>query len=221
MITAVLFDIDGTLVDSNDAHASAWVDALAQAGQQVSFEQVRPLIGMGGDKLLPTLAGIDPESGDGKAIAESRASIFRERYLPAPAPTDGAADLVRALNAHDLRLGIATSAKAEEVAALLRVAGADGLFTATGSSDDVDRSKPDPDIVHAALARVGVSATSAVMVGDTPYDIEAARRAGVPCIALRCGGWWSDADFAGAAQIVDTPRQLLDRWRDGDVPTLR
>lgn len=135
----VLFDIDGTLVDSNDAHASAWVDVLAEHGLALAHHDVRPLIGMGGDKLLP--------------------------------------------------IGVATSAQKAEVRTLLRIAGADGLFDGAGSSDDVDRSKP-----------------------------EAARRAGVSCIALRCGGWWSDADFAGAVSIFDDPSSLLAHVRERKPP---
>jgi HAD superfamily hydrolase (TIGR01509 family) len=220
MISTVLFDIDGTLIDSNDAHASAWVDALAAAGFDTRYEAVRPLIGMGGDKVLPKLTGVDPESEAGHRISETRSSIFKERYLPGVRPTKGANDLLHALRDAGLVLGVATSAKAEEVDALLDVARARDLFEAAGSSDDAERSKPDPDIVHAALQRLGKDAPGTVLVGDTPYDIQAALRAGVPCIALRCGGWWSDADFAAAVQIFDDPEDLLQRWRSGGVAVL-
>jgi HAD superfamily hydrolase (TIGR01509 family) len=220
MVSTVLFDIDGTLIDSNDAHASAWVDVLTEAGHEVPFDRVRPLIGMGGDKLLPSLTGIDPNSSEGEDIAVRRRDVFKERYLPHLRPTRGAHSLLQALRASGLALGVATSAKAEEVDALLSVADAADLFRATGSSDDVDRSKPDPDIVHAALHRIGADAPAAVMIGDTPYDVAAAMRAGVPCIALRCGGWWTDQDFAGAMQIFDDPHDLLDRWRSGGVTVL-
>jgi HAD superfamily hydrolase (TIGR01509 family) len=211
--STVLFDIDGTLIDSNDAHAQAWVDALAEHDRAVAFAQVRPLIGMGGDKLLPAVTGIDPESSEGKAIASRRGDIFKQRYLPQLRATAGARDLVAALRDAGLTLAIATSAKAEEVTSLLKVAGVSRLFDASGSSDDVDRSKPDPDIVHAALEQSGHAAHEAVMVGDTPYDIEAAARAGVACIALRCGGWWQDSDFHGAVLIADDPQDLLNRLR--------
>src|SRR3954471_896092 len=148
MVSALLFDIDGTLVDSNDAHASAWVDVLAEKGWPVPFEKVRPLIGMGGDKLLPAVTSIDAESAEGQAIARRRAEIFKERYLPRLQPTQGANALLRALSEAGFTLAVATSAKSDEVEALLDVAGAANLFDAAGSSDDVDRSKPDPDIVH-------------------------------------------------------------------------
>jgi HAD superfamily hydrolase (TIGR01509 family) len=213
-VTVVLFDIDGTLVDSNDAHARAWVDVFAERGYQVEFERVRPLIGMGSDKLLPSVSGIDPESAEGQALSERRKAVFKERYLPQLRPTAGAHDLVAALHDAQLTLVVATSAKAEEVQPLLEVAGAADLFDAAGSGDDVDRSKPDPDIVHAALERSGRQPGEAVMIGDTPYDIDAAAKAGVRCIALRCGGWWDDRDLAGAALIADDPADLLRRIRE-------
>jgi len=188
MVYAVLFDIDGTLIDSNNAHASAWVDALEENGRTVAFDAVRPLIGMGGDKLLPALTGVEPESDEGKAIAHRRAAIFKVRYLPAVRPTNGANALVRALGAAGLTLAVATSAKSGEVAALLNVADAAHLFAAATSSDDAERSKPDPDIVYATLGELDIYAPQAVMLGDTPYDVAAARQAGVSCIVLRCGG---------------------------------
>lgn len=220
MYRAVLFDIDGTLVDSNDAHAAAWVDVLAEHGHQARFEDVRPMIGMGGDKVLPTLTGIDPTSPEGRSISERRGEIFKGVYLPRLKPIAGAGELVRHLSEAGIPLAVATSAQKDEVHALLRIAGIDGVFDAEGSSGDVDRSKPDPDIVQVALKKIGRSPAEAVMIGDTPYDIEAARNAGVDCIAFRCGGWWRDEDFAGALAIFDDPRALLARLRDGAQPLL-
>lgn len=207
-LRAVLLDVDGTLVDSNDAHAESWVRVLRAAGHEVTFEQVRPLIGMGGDKLLPTLAGIESESGEGKRLAEERWQLFRDEFLPALSATPGAALLVRRLRAAGLQPVVATSGKEDEARAILQQAGLAGLLPRRTSSDDAEESKPDPDIVHAALARAGAEPREAVLVGDTPYDIEAATRAGVRAIALRCGGWWSDADLAGAMMIVDDPATL-------------
>lgn len=220
MYRAVLFDIDGTLVDSNDAHAAAWVDVLAEHGHHLRFDDVRPLIGMGGDKVLPALTGIDAASPPGRAIIERRGHIFKRVYLPHLQATDGASELVRYLNEAGVALAVATSAQKDEVHALLRVAGVDGLFDGEGSSNDADRSKPDPDIVQVALGKLGCAASEAVMIGDTPYDIEAARHAGVDCIALRCGGWWRDDDFTGALAIYDGPRALLENLRAREQPLL-
>jgi HAD superfamily hydrolase (TIGR01509 family) len=205
---AVLFDIDGTLVDSNDAHAHAWVEALAAGGRHVDFARVRPLIGMGSDKLLPRL-GVDPESQEGKAVIRRRREIFNRVYLPNLQPTRGAHELVESLFNEGLTLVVATSAERSEVGDLLEVAHVSEFFKARTSSSDAEQSKPDPDIIHAALGECECDARNAIMVGDTPYDVEAASRAGVRIVALRSGGW-SDEDLQGAAAVYDDPRDLLD-----------
>jgi HAD superfamily hydrolase (TIGR01509 family) len=204
----VIFDVDGTLVDSNDAHAAAWVQALLEGGHPVTFPRVRPLIGMGGDKLLPALTGVSAESPEGKAMEKRRGEIFRTRFLPKLRPFPGARELVAALKERGLKLAVASSASKDDLAALLQVTGVAELFEEKTSSDDAERSKPDPDIVAAALKRLGCAPSEAVMIGDTPYDVEAAGRVGVACIALRCGGW-DDRSLAGAAAIYDGPAHLL------------
>lgn len=212
----VLLDIDGTLIDSNDAHARAWVGALAAHGYDVPFEKVRPLIGQGGDKILPELTGLDPESGEADRITETRSEIFLERELPKLAPTPGARALLEYLSSLGLELVVATSAKAEEVDEILKQAGVADLIHAASSSDDAERSKPDPDIVQAALRKGRSPASHSVMLGDTPYDIEAAARAGVPAIALRCGGWTDDG-LHGAVAIYDHPADLLAHFEDSPL----
>jgi HAD superfamily hydrolase (TIGR01509 family) len=205
---AVLFDIDGTLVDSNDAHAQAWVDAFAEAGIAVDPVKVRRCIGMGGDKLMPEVSGIQEDEPRGKGISDRRGEIFRAKYLPTLKPFRSAADLVAAIKARGLTAVAASSASGTDLKALLKVAGAEHLLDDATSSDDAGQSKPDPDIVHAALQKAGSRPDETVMIGDTPYDIEAARRAGVDTIALRCGGW-GDEDLRGAVAIYDGPWDLL------------
>jgi HAD superfamily hydrolase (TIGR01509 family) len=211
MYRAVIFDVDGTLVDSNDGHAQAWAAALAQAGQAIPVERIRPLIGMGGDKLLPRLTGIDIESSAGQAISQHRATVFRERYLPFLQPTPGAQPLLEKLHHDGLRLFVASSASADELNDLLKVAGATEWITTTKSSDDARRSKPDPDIVRAALGASGCQASEVVMIGDTPYDITAATRAGLGTIALRSGGW-NDTALVNALAVYENPADLLDHY---------
>ena len=213
----VIFDIDGTLVDSNDAHAQAWVDSLAEAGHLVPFERVRPLIGMGGDKVLPVLTGLDPESGEAERMAATRSELFLERELPTLRPTRGARALLEHMLGVGLELTVATSAKEDEVRALLEQAGVSDLIQLASSADDAERSKPDPDIVQAALRLSRSQAAHSAMIGDTPYDVEAAARARVPAVALRCGGWWDDAALAQAAAIYDDPADLLAQFDESPL----
>jgi len=213
MLRAVLLDVDGTLVDSNDAHARAWVDAFVEFGHSVPFERVRPLIGKGGDKIMPEVIAIDSESPEGKRIAERRAAIFRGRYLPGLKPFPRVAELLERMRTDGLLLQVASSAKQAELTPLLEICGATSFVTGKTSSDDAEESKPDGDIVAAALSRAGVTAQQAVMLGDTPYDIEAAKRVEVRTVALRSGGW-KDADLASAVAIYADVSDLLHRYAD-------
>lgn len=210
-VQGVILDVDGTLVDSNDAHAHAWVEAFREQGRDVAFEEVRPLIGMGGDKLIPRVAHISADSPEGKRISHRRGEIFRTNYLPKLRPCPGANALLRHMHARGLRLAVASSARQDELDELLNVCGAKEWITAQTSSDDAEHSKPDPDIVQAALARIGFAPKEVVMLGDTPYDIASARQAHVPVIALRTGGW-QDADLAGAVAIYDSPADLFTHY---------
>ncbi len=214
---AVLLDIDGTLLDSNDAHARSWADVFSRHGLPPTFEQVRPLIGKGGDKLLAELVGVDHESLQGKQLGDERRELFLKQYLPRLKPTPGARELVQRLRDDGIKVVIATSAKGQELQALLRQAGVEDLIEEATTSDDAEQSKPDPDIVHAALQRARVQPVEAMMVGDTPYDVEAARAAGVDTIALRCGGWWDDAALAGAVALYDHPAALVRAWQASPI----
>jgi HAD superfamily hydrolase (TIGR01509 family) len=206
---AVLFDVDGTLVDSNDQHARAWVAALAEAGYSVPFERVRPLIGMGADKILPLLIpGLTEDSDQGRKIGEARKKIFRERELPTVRPTHGARESLEAVHARGARVVVATSAKADELDALLAQGGLQALIDLAVTGDDAEESKPDPDIVALALRKAAVEPADAVMVGDTQYDVEAAHRAGVACVALLCGGN-DPATLRAADAIYADPASLI------------
>jgi HAD superfamily hydrolase (TIGR01509 family) len=209
-VRGVLLDIDGTLLHSNDAHAESWVEAFAEFGKTVKFEDVRPLIGMGGDRLMPKLTGIDSESELGEQIAARRRALFLQSYLPKLRPFPKVRELLEALRRRDLVLVIATSAGSEELEPLLRQTEVLDLIDEKTSSGDADESKPAPDIVEAAIERSGLSARELVMLGDTPYDVTASKRAGVPCIAVRSGGW-NDADLAEAVAIYDDVADLLAR----------
>lgn len=203
-----LLDVDGTLVDSNDAHANAWVEALAAHGHEVPFARVRELIGKGGDKLLPETTGIAKDSVEGQEISKRRSAIFAKTYLPSLRAFPGARDLLQELKARGVKLVVATSAQRGELDKLLEAADVADLIEEAATSSDAEDSKPDPDIVLAALRAAGCKPHEAVMLGDTPYDVAAATKAGVRVIALRCGGW-DDAGLAGATAIYDHARDLL------------
>ncbi|PZR64551.1 MAG: hydrolase [Candidatus Eremiobacter antarcticus] len=210
-IKGALFDVDGTLVLSNEAHAQAWVEAFASFGITVPIEHVRPLIGMGGDKLVPALApALSSDTGMGKEIAERHKQCFLSEYVPTLRPAPGARDLCLHLRDQGLQLSTATSANAEELSRLLEIADVKDVFEAKGGSDDKD-SKPSSDVVVAALARIRLKPEEVIMVGDTPYDIESARKCGIRTIAVRCGGW-DDARLRDAIAIYDDPADLLARY---------
>ena len=211
-VSAIVFDVDGTLIDSNAAHAETWTQALSEHGFPREITQLRRLIGMGSDKLLPMVTGLHEESPEGQTIARRKKELFNLRR-PDLQPTRGARTLVQHLHDRGKTIVVATSADEEEMHAILERAGVDDLIPKRTSSDDADRSKPDPDIVLAALSRARTPRDTTLMVGDTPYDVEAARRAGLATIALRCGGHWTDAELGGAIAILDDPAALLAAWR--------
>lgn len=210
-VEAVLLDIDGTLLDSNDAHAQAWSDALREAGFDIGSEKVLPLVGMGGDKLLPALTGIDVDSEEGKRLVARRMEIFEKGYLPTIRPFPKARALLERMRRDGLRLVVATSANERELRGLLTTLGAAWLVDDETSSSDASDSKPDPDIVRVAVGKSGVGPARCVMLGDTPYDVEAATRAGVRTVAVRCGGWGDDG-LRGAIAVYDDPQELLAKY---------
>jgi len=204
----VILDTDGTLVDSNDAHAHAWVEAFSEHGYEVPFERVRPLIGMGSDMLMPEVVGLGKETPEGSAISERRGEVFKSRYLPHIEPFPEVRALLERMKGAGLELVVASSAEEDELAALLEIAGVTDLVSEQVSSSDAEASKPAPDTVRVALERLHCPPDKVLMIGDTPFDLEAAKKAGVGVIALRCGGW-GDEDLTGAVAVYDDPADLL------------
>ena len=204
---AALLDVDGTLIDSNAAHARAFVDAFAEEGLRVPFERVVRMIGMGGDKLIPEASGRDDEQWM-KRIGERKKAFFFERYFEGIRPFPQVRELLERMRAAGLTLVVATSAKDEELKKFLALAGVADLIEEQATKDDAKNSKPDPDIVHAALKAGGIRADDALMLGDTPYDIEAARTAGVGTVAVNSGGW-QDHELKGAVATYRDAAALL------------
>lgn len=205
-----ILDIDGTLIDSNDAHAHSWIEAMAEQGYNVPFEKVRPLIGMGGDKVLPEVLNISKDSPQGKKIDQRRSEIFQQRYLPNVRAFPHTRELLQYMHDRGLKLVIATSSKQEELNKLLNIIGphVSDLFIQETTSSDAPQSKPNPEVVEVALQKSGSKSDEVIMIGDTAFDIEAAAKAGVKTIAFRCGGW-SDSDLKGAIAIYNDPADLL------------
>lgn len=217
-LKAVLFDIDGTLIDSNDFHAEAWSRAFARFGEYIPAEQVRAQIGKGADNLMPALLSDAFIEEHGEDVQEYRGEIFERDYLDRIRPFPDVRALFERIAAAGLRIMLASSGTEDEVAHHLELIGCGDLVEKTTSADDAERSKPDPDIFTSALAKLGdVSADEAVVVGDSPYDMQAAKALGLATIGVRCGGFADDALIdAGCDQLFDDPADLLLRF-DGSL----
>jgi HAD superfamily hydrolase (TIGR01509 family) len=200
-VDAVLFDVDGTLIDSVDQHARAWTDALHYFGVNVTFEAVRAQIGKGGDQLLPVFMSPDDLERRGEALKAYRAEIFRRDQLPTIQPLSRVGDLFGRLRRAGKRVVLASSAHRWEVEHHLRLLKVEQLVDGFTTQDDVERSKPCPDIFAAALALAGVAADRAIAVGDSPWDALAAANAGLRTIGVRSGGF-PDGALCGAGCIA-------------------
>lgn len=212
-IRGVILDLDGTLIDSNEAHARAWVEAMAEFGFRPGVEMVRRLIGMGGKFLLPQATGVSAESEIGKEISALRRNIFLERYLPELRPFPKARELLLRMQAGGLKRVVASASKRDEVEAMLKQAGIDDLADGTTSASDVDDPKPESDVIEAALKKLALPPQEVLLLGDTPYDIEAAGKVGVGAVILRTGGW-EDQALTGARAIYRDPAELLVRYEE-------
>jgi HAD superfamily hydrolase (TIGR01509 family) len=206
--TIVLLDIDGTLVDSNQLHADSWHAALARHGIACDLATLRGMIGMGADKLLEQAVGIQKDSQLGARIVDTRSELFMRDYLPRVQPFPGARALVQRILDSGLTPVVASSASSQELEGLLERAQVDDLLPRRTGADDAGRSKPDPDILHAALEMAHARPEDATLIGDTPYDMEAAQRAGVAFVGVRSGGY-DDAQLPGAVAVYSDVAALL------------
>lgn len=210
MPKAAIFDLDGTLLDSVDLHALAWQEALLKFGHEVSFEQVRGQIGKGGDKLVPVFLSDGEQEDHGEELEEWRGSRFKTEYLPLVRPFSAVPDLLQRVREAGLQVAVASSAKKDEVDKYLDIAGITDLVDLKTSSDDVEESKPAPDIFEIVLKKLKLEGADAVAIGDTPYDAEGAAKAGVRTVGVLCGGFTEDElRKAGCAEVYPGPAALL------------
>jgi HAD superfamily hydrolase (TIGR01549 family) len=217
MIKAVIFDVDGTLVDSVDFHARAWQETFREFGKNFPFQQIRMQIGKGGDQLMPVFLSKAELDKYGEQISQRRGEIFKEKYLQQVKGFPHVRELFQRVLAEGKKIALASSAVGEELETYKRAANIADLVDAETSADDADRSKPHADIFLAALERLGKPATERTMVvGDTPYDIQAAAKAGLRTIALRCGGFPEDS-LRGSVAIYDDPADLCARYADSPL----
>jgi HAD superfamily hydrolase (TIGR01549 family) len=216
MIKAVIFDIDGTLVDSVDLHARAWQEAFRRFGEEIPYERVRHQIGKGGDQLMPVFFSTEELDRFGEEMEEYRGELYKREYLPQVRAFPRVRELFLKIREDGKRIALASSAKEDELGAYKKIADIEDLVEEETSADDADKSKPHPDIFEAALKRLGdVEPAEAIVVGDTPYDAEAAGKLSLRTIGVLCGGFpEAELRAAGCLQIFTDPADLLERYEE-------
>jgi HAD superfamily hydrolase (TIGR01509 family) len=211
-VRAALLDVDGTLIDSNYHHALAWYRAFRQSGITLPLWRIHRHVGMGGDQLVPALAGAEADERLGDEIREARGEEY-ERLIGEVAPLEGARELIEELRQRGFTVVLASSAPQKELDHYLDLLDARELADCWTTDDDVESTKPEPDLVRAALDKAGTE--DGVMIGDTPWDIEAARKAGIETVCVITGGFSKqellDAGAAAVHESVEELRRRLDR----------
>ena len=208
-VRAVLFDIDGTLADSNDLHVRAWIEAFRAHGVDLPPHAIHDQIGKGADLLVPALMpGADAKTAE--ALGEAHGAVFKAKYIDEVRPFPGARDLLMRTHGSGRRVVLASSASGEELEHYLDLLDVRAIVDASTTIDDVQTSKPAPDIFATALERARVAAAEAIAVGDSPYDVQSAGQAGIATVALRSGGFEEAAlRKAGAVALYDDVAALL------------
>jgi HAD superfamily hydrolase (TIGR01509 family) len=219
MIKAIIFDIDGTLVDSVDIHAQAWKEAFKHFGKDIPYEDVRHQIGKGGDQLMPVFFSKEELDEFGEEMEKYRGQLFKRDFLPKVRPFPKVRELFQKVISEGLRIALASSAKEEELKEYKKIAHIEDLVEEETSADDADKSKPHPDIFEAALERLGdIKHHEVIVVGDTPYDAQAAAKIPLRTIGVLCGGFpEAELKAAGCIEIYKDPVDLLARFSESII----
>lgn len=214
MPQAVIFDIDGTLVDSVDLHAEAWVKAFEKFGYSATHDQMRNQIGKGGEFILPDFLSDAEIEKDGDAITHYRKTYFHENLLQHVKPFPKVTELFQRLKGDGIRIALASSAQPETAEHYEKLLGVTDLIDGLTCKGDVDKAKPDPDIFIAALEKLGgMPATEAIVVGDSPYDAQAANKIKLSTVGVLCGGFSQEVlQDAGCIAIYQDPADLLEHY---------
>lgn len=217
-IKAVLFDIDGTLVDSNDYHVTAWEEAFSEIDARFDRQIIHAQVGKGTDMLVPTLLPEIDEDGE-EQLGEAHSHVFKSKFLNKVKPFPGARELLERVQQAGQRVVLASSASKAELEHYIELLDATGIVSETTCSDDVENTKPAPDIFATALKKVApLSAEEVIVVGDTPYDIEAARKCGIAAIGLRSGKFADKVlQEAGAVASYDDVAALLQDYNQSPL----
>jgi HAD superfamily hydrolase (TIGR01509 family) len=211
LVRNVIFDVDGTLVDSVDEHAEAWRRAFLEFGRDVPFAHVRSQIGKGADQLMPVFFTEDELEKFGQELSDYRSALFKREFMPKLRPFPKVRELIQRLRQDGIRIALASSAKGDELEHYIRLCGLEGLTDTETSKADAEKSKPHPDIFDAAMEKLGrPEPHSVVVIGDTPYDALAANKLGVSTVGVLCGGFpEEDLRTAGCRAIYKDPADLL------------
>jgi HAD superfamily hydrolase (TIGR01549 family) len=223
MVKAVIFDIDGTLVDTVDMHAEAWQRAFKEFGKEIDFQTIRDQVGKGGDQLMPVFLSKEELDEFGKQLEKRRGEIYQEDYMPKAKPFLQVRELFERIKSDGRQIALASSAPEKELKFYKELLNISDLLEEETSADDADNSKPEPDIFQAAVQKLkGVEAGDCIVVGDTPYDAEAAGKAGIPTIGVLCGGfpeqWLRDS---GCIEVYRDPADLLTNYEESAITTGR
>ena len=213
MFEAVIFDIDGTLVDSVDLHARAWQDAFAHFGKNISFETMHDQIGKGGDQILPTFLSKAEIDLFGEQMKEYRGEHFKRNYLAKVKPFSRVRELFERIKDDGKKIAIGSSAHEDELNHYLKLCEVDDLADVLTCADDADKSKPHPDIFEVALSKLGETPSRTIVIGDSPYDAQAASKISMRTIGVLCGGFSREIlERAGVIAVFENPAEILQKY---------